>query len=138
MLHITQEQFESRFIPLVLGGGSLLKKKVEDQHILFLGAALSLVPDRQYSEAELNEALKPWSVHFGDGFNLDHVTLRRYLIDEKYVLRDAAGSVYRLNTESPPLTYEQAIAELDFERMLADALREREERKRKFTQSDGS
>jgi hypothetical protein len=133
--HITQEQFNSRFVALIIGGGSFLKKKVEDRHILLISAALSLDKGRHYSEAELNEALKPWSAVFGDSFGLDHVTMRRYLIDERYILRDAAGTAYTLNTEDPPVTYDEGIAELDLELMLADAQREREERKRKYMQS---
>lgn len=136
MMHVTEEQFASRFIPLVMGGGSLHKKKVEDQHILFVSAVLELDPSREYNEADLNAALKPWSAAFGDGFGIDHVTLRRYLIDEKYILRDAAGTSYRLNSEEPPVTYDEAIAGLDLEGMLEEARRERDERKRKFTQSE--
>jgi hypothetical protein len=135
-MKITLEQFKSRFVPLVMGGGSLLKKKVEDQHILFVSAVQVLEPGRRYSEAELNEALKPWSATFGDGFGLDHVTLRRHLIDEGYLLRDAAGTEYSLNVEDPPTTFDPGIADLDHESMLEDALQEREERRRKFTQSN--
>ena len=135
MMHITEEQFATRFIPLVMGGGSLHKKKVEDQHILFVSAVLELDHNREYNEADLNSALKPWSAAFGEGFGLDHVTLRRYLIDEKYILRDAAGTVYRVNTNKLPVTYDEAITGLDLERMLEEAHREREERKRKFMQS---
>lgn len=56
-MHITLEQFKTRFVPLVMGGGSLLKKKAEDQHVLFVSAVQVLEGERQYSEAELNEAL---------------------------------------------------------------------------------
>lgn len=134
-MNITLEQFKSRFVPLVLGGGSLLKKKIEDQHILFVSAVQAIEPGCRYSESELNEALKPWSATFGDGFGLDHVTLRRYLIDEGYLLRDAAGMDYSLNTEDPPTTYDPGIADLDHASMLEDALQEREERRRRYTQS---
>jgi hypothetical protein len=135
-MHITQEAFTTRFVPLVMGGGSLLKKSAEDQHILFVSAMLGLEPERDYSEAELNEALKPWSATFGGEFGLDHVTLRRHLIDEGYLLRDVAGTTYTLNVDSLPITYDREIAELDHEHMLEEALREREERRRKYTQSN--
>lgn len=134
-MHITEDQFKARFIPLVMGGGSLLKKKIEDQHVLFVSAVQMLEHGHRYSEGELNEALKPWSATFGEGFGLDHVTLRRHLIDEGYLLRDAAGTDYVLNTDDPPTTYDDAIANLDFELMLDEALREREERRRKHTQN---
>jgi hypothetical protein len=134
-MHITEQQFKSRFVKLVMGGGSLLKKKVEDQHILFVSSVQTLEPSRRYSESELNEALIPWSVTFGEDFGLDHVTLRRHLVDEGYLLRDAAGRDYMLNMENPPATYDPGIAELDHESMLEEALKEREERRRRYTQS---
>jgi hypothetical protein len=134
-MHITEELFKSRFVPLVMGGGSLLKKSVEDQHVLFQSAVLRIEARRDYSEAELNEALKPWSATFGGGFGLDHVTLRRHLIDEGYLIRDAAGTTYTLNSEDPPVSFEETIAGLDHEAMLEQAWREREERRRKYTQS---
>lgn len=132
---ITKSQFESRFIPLVIGGGSLLKKSAEDQHILFLSAALRVEPGRDYREAELNEALKPWCTTFGGGFGLDHVTLRRHLVDEGYLLRDDAGASYTLNVNDLPIRYDSTIAELDHELMLEEAINEREERRRRYTQS---
>lgn len=134
-MRIPLEEFESRFVPLVMGGGSFLKKSAEDQHLLLLSAFLRLEPGQDYSEAELNEALKPWSATFGAGFGLDHVTLRRHLIDAGYLLRDAAGTTYTLNTDNPPVHYDPAIADLDHEVMLQDELDERERRKRKYTQS---
>ena len=134
-MHITTEQFKTRFVPLVTGGGSLLKKSAEDQHVLFVSAVLRLEPGRTYSEGELNETLKPWSATFGDGFGLDHVTLRRHLVDAGYLLRDAAGTTYTLNADDPPVKVDPAIADLDHEAMLQKELDEREERRRKYTQS---
>lgn len=134
-MHITEKLFKSRFVPLVMGGGSLLKKSAEDQHILFVSAMLRLEPGRTYSEGELNETLKPWSATFGDGFGLDHVTLRRHLIDAGFLLRDAAGKTYTLNVDDPPVNYDPTIAELDHEDMLQREIDEREERRRKYTQS---
>jgi hypothetical protein len=128
MVHITESQFKSLFSSLVKGGGSL-PKKTEDQYILFLSAILALEPLRQYSEAELNESLKPWSTNFGKSFGLDHVTLRRYLIDGKLIARDQAGGAYALNTDEMPITFDISIAEIDVKMLIEDARREREERK---------
>ena len=134
MIHITEAQFKSRFISLVLGG-SALPKKNEDRHILFISSILALDLDRRYSESEINEALRPWSEKYGGSFGLDHVTLRRFLIDEKYLVRDLAGPSYVLNTSEPPTSYDEAIKELDLDSLFDEARRSREERKRKYTQS---
>jgi hypothetical protein len=55
------------------------------------------------------------------------------LIDAGYLRRDAAGTKYTLNMDDPPVTYDAEIAGLDHELMLEDALREREERRRKYS-----
>ena len=96
---------------------------------------LALDLDRRYSESEINEALRPWSEKYGGSFGLDHVTLRRFLIDEKYLVRDLAGPAYVLNTSEPPTSYDEAIKELDLDSLFDEARRSREERKRKYTQS---
>jgi hypothetical protein len=64
---------------MVLSAQGFPKKPV-DRHILLISAAIELEPGRQYSERELNDALRAWTGRFGDAVNLDHVTLRRYLV----------------------------------------------------------
>ena len=44
-------------------------------------------PDRTYSVEEINLLLGDWSERFGDNFGLDHVTLRRALIDAVFTAR---------------------------------------------------
>jgi hypothetical protein len=62
-----------------------------DRHILFISATLGLEPQRRYSESELNDELRKWTARFGRGVNLDHVSLRRFLVDEHYIRRDTTG-----------------------------------------------
>lgn len=127
MPHITHDQFTSRFTSLILGGRDLPKKE-QDLHLLFISAILNLEPQHQYSEAELNEALRQWTDQFGVNFALDHVTLRRYLIDARYICRNPAGSAYQLNTKDLPYTYDETLKSMDLGKLLADARSEREER----------
>lgn len=131
MSHITASQFTKRFASLILGGGGLPKKRL-DRHILFISSILRLDPKRQYSESELNEELRKWSTPFGGSFGLDHVTLRRFLIDEGYLGRDAAGASYELATTGLPFTFDRSIEGLDLEDLISEAKREREERKQRY------
>jgi len=48
-------------------------------------------PGRTYSEAEVNNVLR--------GEEVDHVTLRRYLVDYRFLERDAG--IYRLGSNPP-------------------------------------
>ena len=101
MPDITASHFKDRLVALILGGRDLPKKPM-DHHILIFGATLGLEPRRQYSEAALNAELSKWTSLFGGNFNLDHVTLRRFLVDDGYLRRDAAGGSYVLVTENLP------------------------------------
>ncbi|HLA98038.1 MAG TPA: DUF2087 domain-containing protein [Anaerolineales bacterium] len=131
MPHISKDHLISRFTALILGGRDLPKKD-QDLHILFISATLSLDPQREYSEAELNDELRKWSAQFGDNFALDHVTLRRFLIDAGYLRRNTAGSEYQLNAIDMPYTYDESLKNLDLVKLIEDAKREREERKQRY------
>ena len=131
MSHITASQFTDRFVSLVLAGRELPKKQL-DRHILLLSSILKLEPGRKYSEKELNEELQIWVIHFGRSFGLDHVTLRRYLIDEKVLIRDPAGGTYELAADGLPYTFDESIRALDLEKLVAEAKQARELRKQQY------
>jgi hypothetical protein len=128
MPHIAASQFADRFVSLVTSGQGIPKKQL-DRHILFVSVILRLDSARQYSEKELNVELRDWATCFGANVGLDHVTLRRFLVDEGYMLRDAAGSSYQLKAIDLPYTFDPQIESLDLGELIASARRAREERK---------
>lgn len=83
----------------LLKGGALrrLPKSHADLQIVIGLAASALDPQRTYTEAEVNEWLKEWMAGFTRPSALDHVTIRRYLVDYRFLLRDPAGASYRTN-----------------------------------------
>jgi hypothetical protein len=131
MPDIEASQFKKRFTSLILQGQGFPKKDL-DRHILFLSVALGLEPGRQYTEGELNDELRNWTEPFGTAVNLDHVTLRRFLVDEGYLSRDSAGYAYEVTTASWPHTFDPSIATLDLEALVDEARRERELRKQQY------
>lgn len=131
MSHITESQFTDRFVSLILAGRELPKKQL-DRHILLISSILKIEPRRQYSEKELNEQLQIWVIHFGRSFGLDHVTLRRYLVDEKYLRRDPTGGTYELATEGLPYSFDASIRELDLEKLVSEAKQARELKKQQY------
>jgi hypothetical protein len=117
LIQVTEALFRERFVSTVFGGRDLPKKR-GDRHILFFSATLDMEPGRQYSEQELNTCLSKWSQRFGKGMHLDHVSLRRYLVDEGYITRDPAGLSYELVMEGLPYTFERSIRSLDLEALI--------------------
>ena len=136
MPEITAAQFAERFLALVLSARDLPKRPL-DFNILLCSSVIGLQPERGYSEGELNAELQRWILEFGGGFGLDHVTLRRYLIDEKYIRRDPAGKAYQLDSEGPRFTYDPAIRSLDLQRLVAEARQQRAKRKQRHIQQSG-
>ena len=128
MEHIETSQFKNRFVAMVLSGQGFPKKPV-DRHILLISATFELEPGRQYTERELNDALRTWTGRFGDAVNLDHVTLRRYLVDEHYLTRDSKGEAYELVTAGLPYSWDDDLRTLDLDALVAEARAERELRK---------
>jgi len=131
MSHITTAQFTDRFPALVMAGRELPKKHL-DRHMILISACLKIEPDRLYSEQEINEALQLWTIHFGRAFGLDHVTLRRYLVDDKYLVRDSVGGTYKLVAGELPYTFDDSIRQLDLEQLVTEAKQARELKKQQY------
>lgn len=133
MTNITLNEFTSRFAALVLGGGGALPQKPLDRHILYLSATLGIEPGRTYAENELNAVLIQWVASFGDNFGLDHVSLRRYLVDEGYLRRDSAGRFYELALADLPYTFYRPVEKPDLVALVEEMRTARELRKRQYT-----
>ncbi len=134
MTHITDAQFRDRFVALYFSGQDLPKKPL-DRQIVFISALLKLESGRTYSESELNAELQRWVLAFGRRYSLDHVTLRRYLIDERYLIRDSAGGAYQLaDLTSAPTTFDGTLFNLDLDALIAEAKVARELKKQQYQQ----
>ena len=60
------------------------------------------------------------------------MTLRRYLVDEKYLARDSAGGTYELAVDGLPYTFDQSIRQLDLEKLVSEAKQARELKKQQY------
>ena len=133
MTKITVATFKNRLATLCLKkGGRGLPRKADDQHLLFKSIALTLDASVIYSEIDINLALTTWLDSVGQLIEIDHVTLRRYLVDEGYLARDPSGTTYRLRTEAGAALFEPAIDALDPLAVIEEARRQQEEKKRAY------
>ncbi len=134
MTHITDAQFHERFSSLYFSGQDLPKKPL-DRHIVLISAILGLTPEHVYTEDAINAELQKWVLSFGKRYSLDHVTLRRYLIDEKYVVRSASGDAYQLGAlGSRPFTFDATLFNLDLMKLIDEAKAARELKKQQYLQ----
>lgn len=68
-----------------------LPRQWRKKMVLVRYVAQQFEPERSYTEAEVKAVIAP--------IHADHVTLRRLLVDVKWMVRDKAGREYRLNPE---------------------------------------
>jgi hypothetical protein len=110
----------------LLANGPLtaLPTRAADEELLLRMAARRFEPRRDYSEAQVNEVLRAWLQTFTAPFGIDHVTLRRRLVDTRLLLRDTAGANYWVMKRG------DAAFDIDPAQVLAQMRREREARKR--------
>ncbi len=100
--------------------------------MLLLSTVLNLDPDAIYSESQINEELCRWISRFGTSLTIDHVTLRRYLVDESILQRDQFGISYSLAPRIPFFSFDTSIRELDLERLVARSQEDRAARKKSY------
>jgi hypothetical protein len=120
-----------RALKRLLANGPLMAvpKRPSDQQLLIALAAARFEPGRVYRESEVNEALKTWIRAFCEPRGIDHVTLRRLLVDAGLLSRTTSGSTYRINPEK--IEEAEAIRTIDPASVLAEIRSERESRKRR-------
>jgi hypothetical protein len=111
----------------LLANGPLtaMPKRPKDAELVLALAARRFAAGRTYREPEVNGLLEAWLETFSVPYGIDHVSLRGYLVDAQFLLRDTAGSTYRLNGRKT-----LPEAEVDPAQVLAEMRRERAARKR--------
>lgn len=94
---ISSEEFRKRLAQLCLTSKTVeLPRRQRDRHILLKSVSLYFEQDRSYTELEINRLIQKWLAEVGQSLELDHVTLRRTLVDEAYLTRSFTGDSYRL------------------------------------------
>lgn len=95
---LSERNFRASIAKTFGGGAPKSWPKNRTDRLSLLGAAfLSLNGDASFSETQVNAALGSWLKTMGALDMLDHVTLRRYLVDEKLLAREKNGTHYRTN-----------------------------------------
>ncbi len=119
-----------RALKRLLANGPLtaVPTRPSDQDLLVALAVSRFDTQRTYREREVNEKLKGWLATFCEPFGIDHVALRRLMVDSRFMSRTKSGSVYRVNPETVAET--DAVRTVDPRHVLAEVRKERDSRKR--------
>ncbi len=77
-----------------------LPRKREDADVIMALSIAGMDPDGIFDESQMNVHLSAWLDGIADQQgNLDHVTLRRYLVDYDFLRRASDGVIYRIRPE---------------------------------------
>lgn len=128
---ISQQTYEATLAKLFTGGQTLaFPRRRQDQLVLLAAVAISLSKGGPYGEEALNERLSAWLAGMEKKSSLDHVTLRRYLVDFDFLRRDAAGKAYEVNRALLQAEFASPVLDLDPHTVVQEARIAREARKR--------
>ena len=122
--------------------GVLHSTSRDDFALMLAAAAAAFPPHRTYSEREVNDILRAWLAGAGSMLAVDHVELRRWLVDNRLLDRDGFGRVYAPGHPPPALAAVVAtLAGVDLAG-VAEAARSRdaiarERRKRQWLEAKG-
>ena len=131
---VTEKEFTKRLVNLCIKSGLQdMPKKSIDQHVLFKSAVLLFGSNGPFSQKEVNEKLQYWLLAISKFKNIDHVSLRRYLIDATYLERSINGGVYTIPLDGRrQMKFEESINDLDIELVLESNKEEIEKKKQAF------
>ena len=116
----------------IFGRGPVLRypKIARDRTVFLACATASLAQGQQYSETEINGTLGSWLKSKDALEAIDHVTLRRYLIDTGFLGRAKNGADYNVISSALALAIEPDALRLRVEDVLRNSEEERLERKK--------
>jgi hypothetical protein len=132
------ERFSALAVRSGVSLGVLYSARIADFHLVLAAASRAFAAGLSYSERGVNDILRAWLAREGSMLAVDHVELRRWLVDCRVLVRDDYGRAYALGEPVPEIaTLAAGLAGTDLAQVAADArardAREREERKRKWS-----
>ena len=119
----------------VFRGGVMrrLPRKRKDAEVVIALAIVGLAPDAFHDESEVDAHLSAW-LHIigGNDGDLDHVTLRRSLVDYGFLRRASDGVVYRVVPERTDAVLSPGAQLVDPKRVFFEVQAEQHERRERF------
>jgi hypothetical protein len=124
---ITLDEFVERVLKLGADRGPRgFPKNTRDREILMKSFALELDEKAVYTERQVNEQLRRWQREIAPALDVDHVTLRRWLVDYGHLERTRDGKEYRVGFPARALAFDVEIYDVDLRATVKAFLAEQE------------
>jgi hypothetical protein len=108
------ERFSTLAVRQGITLGALYNANRDDFALVLAAAAAAFATGRAYTEREVNDVLRDWVLHAGAMIEVDHVELRRWLVDNRLLDRDGFGRAYTVGNPAPALAaFVAAFAGID-------------------------
>ncbi len=122
---ISLEEFIERIVKLCADRGPRGFPRAErDREILMKSMTLELDEKAIYRERDVNEHLKRWKRDIAPALDVDHVTLRRWLVDFGHLERTRDGKEYRVGFPPKSVAFDIEIYDVDLRATVAAYLAE--------------
>ena len=133
-LPMSGEFFIKRLSDLCLRSGlSGFPANENAQHILLKSVVLTIEGAGTFTEKEIDEKMKYWIESISRFKEIDHVMLRRLLVDAGYVTRNRDGSCYRVSPIDPrPELFDDSVEQIDVAASVQTAREEIDRRKKEY------
>ena len=132
MRAVTREEAESVLRRLLANGKlTLLPKRPRDQEVVAALAASRFEAGAACGETQVNEVLAAWLESISEPMGIDHVTMRRMLVDLRLLVRTSTGSSYVLAEDA--VAWLRPLASVEPNEILAAIEGERSARKERHS-----
>jgi hypothetical protein len=131
---VTKAHFTKRLADLCLKSGLAdFPKDRVDEHILLKSAVLMIGPADNLTEKEVNSRLEAWIDEVSQIKFIDHITLRRRLVDTGYLIRSKDGASYQVvRSGTGAVLFDPDIEGIDPVEVILNAREEIARRKREY------
>ncbi len=124
---ISLEEFVERIVKIGADRGPRGFPRAErDREILMKSMTLELDEKAIYSERDVNAHLKSWRRDVAPALDVDHVTLRRWLVDYGLLERTRDGKEYRVGFPPKSVAFDLEIYDVDLRATVAAYFAEQE------------
>ncbi len=134
MEEISKEEFEKKVKNLLIRSNLYELPTKRKDLLVILRMIISMFKEGNYTEKQINEIIKEFISKVPE-IKVDHVKIRRALVDEEFLIRTPSGSTYTANKNCESLKkFSNSIDNLDCLSIINKARKEKEERRKKYTQ----
>jgi hypothetical protein len=111
---ITLDEFVERLCRLGADHGQRgLPRRRRDRQIMMKSILILMDSARTYTEPEINSLLQAWNRLVAPAIQVDHVTLRRMLVDHGHLERTADGRAYRVGFPARAVAFDLEVDDVD-------------------------